>query len=54
MLEKRCNEILHLMNRKINQILDKTDFEIKKTKKLSEEEYRTVKEEIKEALNLAR
>jgi hypothetical protein len=43
-----------MMNRRISEILEKTDVEVQKNKKLSEEEYRTVKVEIKEALNLAK
>ena len=54
MLEKRCNEILEIMNRKVSQLLGKTEFEIKKNHKLSEEEYKSIKEEIKEALNITK
>ena len=52
-LEQRCDEVVNQMGRRINQILEKTDEEIKKSKKLSQEEYREIKEEIKEALKLA-
>ena len=44
MLEKRCGEIMQIMNRKINTILQKTDYEMKKNKKLSEEEYKNIKQ----------
>jgi ribosomal protein S13 len=54
MLEKRCGEIESMMTRRINEILEKTEVEVKKTKKLSEEEYSQVKEEIKEALKIAK
>jgi hypothetical protein len=47
MLAKRCGEIEAMMGRRVNEILDRTEEEIKRTKKLSEEEYRSVKEEIK-------
>lgn len=33
-----------MMGRRVNEILDRTEEEIKRTKKLSEEEYRSVKE----------
>lgn len=36
-----------MMTRRINEILEKTEVEIKKSKKLSEEEYCQVKQEIK-------
>jgi ribosomal protein S13 len=54
MLQKRCGEIESMMTRRVNEILEKTEVEIKKNKKLSEEEYRQVKEEIKEALKIAK
>ena len=54
MLDKRCDEILRIMERKINQIIEKTDAQMKKNKKLSEEEYKSIKEEVKEALHIAR
>ena len=44
MLDKRCDEILRIMERKINQIIEKTDAQMKKNKKLSEEEYKSIKE----------
>lgn len=43
-----------MMSRRINEILEKTEVEIKKSKKLSEEEYCQVKQEIKEALKIAK
>ena len=42
------------MNRRVGEILERTDLEIKKNKKFSEEEFKTIREEIREVLTLAR
>ena len=54
LLEKRCGEITAMMSRRIGEILERTEYQIQKNKKLSEQEFKTIREQIKEVLILAR